>query len=169
MEDTVVCPRCGEENAYFDGVMFVCPDCDYRWSLDSDKNPMDAQELDHSEFDELTELKAPFFVLDQGKLYDCKVRHEKGIEESTIIPLAFKEGRNLQFIMVDARKLYQQNPRFVREIIAMDYEYILYDGVRADYPDNYSAMTFECATRDDGVLVDSLNMEYFDFRKTDEI
>ena len=26
------CPNCGNDNAYFDGVECVCPDCDYTWS-----------------------------------------------------------------------------------------------------------------------------------------
>jgi uncharacterized Zn ribbon protein len=26
------CPNCGMETAYFDGVEFCCPDCDYTWS-----------------------------------------------------------------------------------------------------------------------------------------
>ncbi|HVU94839.1 MAG TPA: hypothetical protein VHE34_06420 [Puia sp.] len=167
MQDTVVCPACEMENAYFDGVVFVCPDCDHKWSLDSDENPIVGEAGKYSEFDELAELKVPFFLLEHGKLYDCKIRHTQGVEESSIIPLAFKNGRNLQFIMGDARKLNQQNPRFVQEIIRMDYEYILYDGVRADYPDEYSALTYECATREDGVLIDTQNFEHFDFRRTD--
>jgi uncharacterized Zn ribbon protein len=31
---TTDCPQCGMENAYFDGTMYVCPDCDYEWSCD---------------------------------------------------------------------------------------------------------------------------------------
>ena len=32
MEDTCTCPSCDMDNAYFDGVVYVCPDCDYEWS-----------------------------------------------------------------------------------------------------------------------------------------
>lgn len=28
------CPKCGMENAYFDGVEYVCPDCDHTWGCD---------------------------------------------------------------------------------------------------------------------------------------
>jgi protein PhnA len=28
---TTECPNCGMENAYHDGVNYVCPDCDYEW------------------------------------------------------------------------------------------------------------------------------------------
>jgi protein PhnA len=41
MEDTCCCPNCNEENAYFDGVVFVCPDCDYQW----DFNPEDIEDV----------------------------------------------------------------------------------------------------------------------------
>lgn len=25
------CPNCGRDNAYYDGVSYVCPDCGYEW------------------------------------------------------------------------------------------------------------------------------------------
>ena len=31
---TTDCSQCGMENAYFDGTMYVCPDCDYEWACD---------------------------------------------------------------------------------------------------------------------------------------
>ena len=33
---TVECPNCGMENAYHDGVNYVCPDCDYEWDDELD-------------------------------------------------------------------------------------------------------------------------------------
>lgn len=29
------CPKCESENAYFDGVNYVCPDCNYEWEADN--------------------------------------------------------------------------------------------------------------------------------------
>lgn len=29
---TTECPKCGLDNAYFDGVEYVCPDCGYSWT-----------------------------------------------------------------------------------------------------------------------------------------
>ncbi len=34
MEDTCICPKCSMENAYFNGVCYECPDCDYKWDAD---------------------------------------------------------------------------------------------------------------------------------------
>lgn len=31
-----VCPYCGCEDAYHDGVSYVCPDCDATWGGDDD-------------------------------------------------------------------------------------------------------------------------------------
>ncbi|MDB5288421.1 MAG: PhnA Zinc-Ribbon [Mucilaginibacter sp.] len=31
MEDTVTCPVCDNESAYFDGVQYTCPDCEHKW------------------------------------------------------------------------------------------------------------------------------------------
>ena len=36
MEDTVTCPNCTNENAFFNGLCFECPECDYEWSSDVD-------------------------------------------------------------------------------------------------------------------------------------
>jgi hypothetical protein len=169
MEDTYTCPKCQMENAYFNGVVFECPDCDYEWSDNSETIPSFDYSKEHSEFEELAKLKAPFFKLEHGKLYDCKVEHEKGIENISVIPLAFKKGKNLQFIMTDARRLFKENPNFVQEIIQMGYEYIYEDGIKADYPFDYSALTIICATRKDGSIVAYSDMVFFDFKRTDEV
>ena len=31
---TIQCPKCYEENAYFNGYCYVCPDCGYQWNAD---------------------------------------------------------------------------------------------------------------------------------------
>lgn len=81
------------ENAYFDGVVFVCPDCDFEWEYNSEQIIFDDDEEDYSEFKELSILNTPFFNLEHGKLYDCKVEHEEGVDDTSIIPLAFKKIR----------------------------------------------------------------------------
>lgn len=169
MDDTCTCPKCHMENAYHDGVVFVCPDCDFEWSDSSETITFGDDEEDYSEFNELTKLNAPFFKLEHGKLYDCKVQHEKGIEDMSIVPLAFKKGKNLQFVMTDARRLFNENPQFVQEIINMDYDYIYNDGIRADYPFDYEALTITCATQEDGTIIDYSDSIFFDFKKTDVV
>jgi uncharacterized Zn ribbon protein len=32
MEDTVTCPKCLDENAYFNGAEYECSNCDYKWN-----------------------------------------------------------------------------------------------------------------------------------------
>lgn len=32
---TTECLKCGAEDAYFDGVKYVCPVCDYEWDDDN--------------------------------------------------------------------------------------------------------------------------------------
>ena len=120
-------------------------------------------------FKKLADLTIPFFKLKQGKLYDCKVNHEKGIEEIAIIPICFKKGKNVQFVIIDARRLLKENPDFVHEIIDMDFEYIYDDGILADYPSEYDALTILCATDDDGTFIDNMGMVLYDFVETNEI
>lgn len=39
-----VCPNCGEENAFFNGICYECPDCGYEWSDES--CPQDEEDND---------------------------------------------------------------------------------------------------------------------------
>ena len=32
MSEILDCPKCAGENTYFDGTMYVCPDCGYEWT-----------------------------------------------------------------------------------------------------------------------------------------
>jgi hypothetical protein len=155
------------ENAYFNGMAYSCPDCDYEWNENSGLSY--SQENENLEFERLIKLKTPFFQLKHGKLYNCKVEHEKGIEELSIIPLAFEKGKNRQFVMIDARRLYNQNPKLVQQIIKMDFDYIMYDGIEDDFPNDYSGLTILCTTQNDGTMLDHNESVWFDFIETDEI
>ena len=161
-----MCPECKMGNSYFNNSMFLCPDCGCEWSDDEKKLTIFEYLNQYYEFNELMELNVPFFKLEHGKLYDCKVKHERGIEVASIIPLAFKNNKNIQFIMIEARKLFTANPQFVREIILMDYEYIYNDGIKADYPSDYGNLTTLCATQEDETLIGNFDIIYYDFIKT---
>jgi len=45
--DTVDCPECGDEGAFFNGVTYECPNCGYEWDddveteMDDDSNILD--------------------------------------------------------------------------------------------------------------------------------
>jgi uncharacterized Zn ribbon protein len=40
----IQCPKCGDEQAFFNGVCYECPDCDYQWDADGDD--LDDEELE---------------------------------------------------------------------------------------------------------------------------
>ena len=71
--------------------------------------------------------------------------------------------------MIDAKKLIETNSQFVKEIIAMDYEYIMNDGIQADYPFDFSALTILCTTIDSERLMDYDENVLFDFKKIKKI
>lgn len=160
------------DNAFFDGVMYVCHNCNHEWS----DQPGTMSKHTSSDFDvlkptfnRLIKLPEPYFRLNHGKLYTCKVEHTHGIEDGSIIPLAFEKDKNQQFVMIDARKLFTSNPVFVQEIIEMDFRYIWNDGILSNYPSDYEALTILCATNNDGTLIDYAGFVYFDFNETEEI
>ena len=50
---TTECPNCWNENAYFDGVEYVCPDCGHRWDCDEMDGEYDDYDSDDSNDDDI--------------------------------------------------------------------------------------------------------------------
>lgn len=46
MEGTPNCPACSMGNTYFDGTMFICPDCFHEWTGEADSNTEDTTPKD---------------------------------------------------------------------------------------------------------------------------
>lgn len=61
MEDVITCPTCSSTNAYFDGVMYMCPDCMYEWTPDGESEESnvakDSNGTPLSEGDDVTLIK----------------------------------------------------------------------------------------------------------------
>lgn len=46
MEEMMTCPNCHSEYAYFDGTLWVCPECAHEWVPGSESNADDEAVLD---------------------------------------------------------------------------------------------------------------------------
>ena len=61
MEDVLTCPACFSTNAYFDGVMYICPDCMYEWSpegtVEETNTPKDSNGTPLNDGDDVTLTK----------------------------------------------------------------------------------------------------------------
>lgn len=61
MNDYPKCPMCGLENTYFDGTMFICPDCGYEWNdneqTETDQTPRDSNGTELVDGDSVTVIK----------------------------------------------------------------------------------------------------------------
>jgi hypothetical protein len=168
----IFCPKCESQNVYSDRSGCECLQCGFMWTPPPSDSPVSYpshREWNDSLFESLSKLEKPFFKLRRGKLYDCIVAIEGTEEKTSIVPLAFKKGANVQFVMLDARRLFRDNPKFVHDIIKMSYDTIRCDGIKGSYPFDYDALTITCATQQDGTLVDYSDAEYFDFKETGEI
>lgn len=53
MSITTDCPYCGSDNAYCDGVEYVCPDCGATWDCDEipDDDDWEDDDTDDDDFD----------------------------------------------------------------------------------------------------------------------
>ncbi len=41
MSEVANCPQCAMDNTYFDGVLYVCPDCGYEWNGEEEEAAAD--------------------------------------------------------------------------------------------------------------------------------
>jgi len=62
MEKTPNCPLCGMGNTYFDGTMFICPDCFHEWTEEApaeaeDNTPRDSNGAELMDGDAVTVIK----------------------------------------------------------------------------------------------------------------
>ena len=63
MEEYPVCPQCGSGNTYFDGAMYICPDCNLEWTQDEqtsgaeDTTPRDSNGAELMDGDSVTVIK----------------------------------------------------------------------------------------------------------------
>ena len=63
MEEYPSCPQCTMENTYFDGAMYVCPDCSFEWIADefdagvADGVPRDSNGTELADGDAVTVIK----------------------------------------------------------------------------------------------------------------
>jgi protein PhnA len=63
MSELLDCPKCGGENTYFDGTMYVCPDCGCEWTPgeaheeEADSTPRDSNGAELLDGDSVTVIK----------------------------------------------------------------------------------------------------------------
>ncbi len=61
MEDLINCPACEQNNSYYDGTMYICPDCNHEWSGDTSQNdegiPKDSNGAELVDGDSVTVIK----------------------------------------------------------------------------------------------------------------
>jgi len=172
MKDTCTCIKCDNENAYFNGFNFVCPDCNYEWDLDG-KNLFNEDDVeDENEvYNTLKKLDKPFFKLKHGKLYTCMVEFMHGgmfvIEKASIMPLAFEKNKNCLHILLEGSKWQTNHPKAVQDFVEMDFISISNDGIGGYFEDALnSPLTCVCATSKDGLLLD-YNSTFFDFNEVE--
>lgn len=129
-------------------------------------------------------------ALKVGVLYDCRVKFphgsdiqriasllkdpskidiQTGSEAGSIIPLVKDPNSNRQFIMTDARRLFAEDPSFVKEIFKMSFDDIMNDGLEREEPSDFPALVVLCTPEHDGSLRDYGNFLLYDFIETDVV
>ena len=61
MSELIDCPKCTSENTYFDGTLYICPDCSYEWNENSIEEeltvPKDSNGAELTDGDAVTVIK----------------------------------------------------------------------------------------------------------------
>jgi hypothetical protein len=171
MNNTITCIKCQEENAYYNGVIYECPDCDCEWDENQfeyidDDDDYDAEE--RNDLNKLLNLEKPFFKLQPGKVYNCKSGYLNSsfdyVEESEkIIPLAFKENSNTFCVLLFNEVVLKQYPNFSKDLAAMNYTYIANGGLdKYFYKDTLSLVALKVATNHIGKII-NMDVCFSDF------
>lgn len=168
MQDTCICNNCGGESAYFNGVNYECPECDFEWDEDGNNifgNDFFDDEGEDEILNELMELKEPYFKLNHGKLYNCKVETMKGeeviTEEISIVPLAFEKNKNRLFVLIEGQKWHDEEPKAIADFAKMDFTTIWNDGIHCYFEDSFKMpIAILCATTAHGTLVEKSSFMY---------
>jgi hypothetical protein len=63
--------------------------------------------------------------LKHGRVYDCTMDGNRGVEKTSIVPLATDAQTRQRFIIIDAQQLQKGNPDFFRRLIAMSFSEIV--------------------------------------------
>lgn len=166
MEDTCPCLNCGCESAYFNGVTYECPECDFEWDVDG--NDIFSTDIDDEEdeaLNELMSLKESYFKLNHGKLYNCKIQTMKGdeeiIEDISIVPLAFEKDKNCQYVLLQDQNWYDEEPKAIADLAEMDFVTIWNDGIYRYFEGSFKRpLTILCATTAYGELVSQSSIMY---------
>ena len=163
------CINCDEENAYFNGVCYECPDCDSQWDEDQfDSNDLE-DESDNEEFNFLSELEKPFFTLKHGKIYECTVgytHNDTYLEEQIkLVPLAFKPNYNYFFVIIHIDKMQKEFPNAIKYLSNMDFTTLWNDGFENYFDGSINQpISLVVATTNDTTIISQKDV-FFGFKE----
>jgi len=151
---TCINADCGSDDIKYvippDSGELFCAVCGEHFSLSQLKFQIGEDAI----FDEAIEEAEWPVNLEHGKLYDCIIDFIGEFEKDSIIPLARDPNSFKRFVMMDARRLFAENPKFIEEIAEMTFDEIMNEGISDHYPFNYEASTIILRPLSDGTLVD---------------
>jgi hypothetical protein len=110
----VNCPSCSYDNAYFDCVNYVCPDCDYTWSDEY----ISQNETDDGFFEE--KYYNCFVKVEKGVKYSCNYGPYSDIKDMIIVPLAKDLELYTQYILLEAAEVEKLYPDLYEKVISMN-------------------------------------------------
>jgi hypothetical protein len=90
--------------------------------------------------------------LQHGKLYDCTMDGDRGIEKTTIIPLAADAKTNRRHIIIDAKSLQKANPDLLRRLLAMSFQEIVDEDIDGGPDRKWRSFVWKSTLEEQGSL-----------------
>jgi hypothetical protein len=168
------CIKCQEENAYHNGVCYECPDCDYEWDENEILHNGLKESLDNQgdyQFKQLSKLQKPYFKLNHGKIYECTVVFESSDEfleeQLKIVPLAFKENKNLFFILLYHGEIPDNFSETIKDLVKMDFITLWNDGLDNYFEVSEVPMNIVVSSTEENTLIDHKGDTFSNFKEID--
>jgi hypothetical protein len=111
----VNCPKCFNDNAYFDGIKYSCPDCDYEWGVKNQSTSKKQNDIDEKYYN-------CFVKTEKGLKYSCKNISKSEIKNITIIPLAKDFDLYTQYILLEANPIEKTSPEIFNKLLLMNFK-----------------------------------------------
>jgi hypothetical protein len=172
MKDTLECSVCHDENAFYNGVNYECPNCDSAWDDDEILyNGLDVGNVGNQKFKQLSKLDKPFFTLKHGEIYECTVAFEshKGFmeEQLKIVPLAFKDNKNLFFILLYHGEIPVNFSETIKDLVKMDFITLWNDGLDNYFEVSEVPMNIVVSSTEENTLIDHKGDTFSNFKEID--
>ena len=158
MDTYHICPNCKKEAYFFDGEKLKCPNCNQK-QFEIALHLSEGNQL----FQDLAKLHKPFFYLNCGEIYNCRVEYNLRIESTSILPIVYDKHSNKLFFLFDAEKIYKKMPKKISELLLKTFSEILSQKINFELDAEIDYLIVLGTSEKDNSLIEFNGYQFKDF------